>query len=157
MIDFLILVLMAIAEQRWKKRVIYTRRVPPQKYLSRWFLFGGPQTEGMEEGLSKGWGLYLHCFHQSDDAAQLHSHPWRWAISLVLKTGYVEDRTLRGSNGVRRKPYRPGQLNFLRGSTFHRVDLDRGEAWTLFLVGPGESSWGFLDLASTHPGVSFLG
>lgn len=159
MIDFFILVLMSIAEQRWEKRVILTRDVPPKKYLSRWFLLGGPETEGMEAGLPKGWGLYLHCFHQSDDATALHSHPWRWALSLVLKNGYIEDRReglgvpIGGSVGaldrpVVRREVRAGRLNFLRGTTFHRVDLDRGEAWTLFLVGPGVGDWGFLDLAT---------
>lgn len=169
MIDFLILLLISIAESRWQPHTYYARDVPvapgekPAKYFTRWFFIGGPETEGMENGMSKGWGLYLHCFHRSDDSVRMHSHPWRWAVSLVLKNGYVEHR-LEGApppdprhlklSGVEvyptpwRKEVRPGMLNFLRGTTFHRVELDRGEAWTLFLVGPGIQSWGFLDLAT---------
>jgi hypothetical protein len=165
MIDFLILMLISIAESRWAMNAIPTRDVPtkpgekPGKYLSRWFLLGGPKTEGLEDGLSKSWGLYLHCFHRSDDSDKLHSHPWKWAVSFVLKNGYVEDRlettspTEWGRGGqVTRREVRAGRLNFLRGTTFHRVDLDRGEAWTLFLVGPGVADWGFLELASPYTG-----
>lgn len=160
MIDVLILLLISIAESRWPMNAIPTRDVPtkpgekPAKYLSRWFLLGGPKTEGLEDGLSKSWGLYLHCFHRSDDSDELHSHPWKWAVSLVLKNGYVEDRLeaareeYRPWAQVTRKAVRAGRLNFLRGTTFHRVDLDRGEAWTLFLVGPGIQDWGFLELAT---------
>lgn len=154
MIDFLILLLISIAESRWQPHTYYARDVPvapgqkPPKYFTRWFLIGGPETEGMENGMSRRWGLYLHRFHRSDDSARMHSHPWRWAVSLVLKNGYVEYRVEGKRGKVVRREVRPGQFNFLRGTTFHRVELDRGEAWTLFLVGPGIQSWGFLDLAT---------
>lgn len=44
---------------------------------------------------------------------------------------------------VREKLVRPGQLNLLRHDTFHRVDLLEEDAWSLFMVGPIVSSWGF--------------
>lgn len=131
-------------------------------YLTRYFLTKrSRETQGMEEGPPKRprWGLYLHRFSRSDHDAALHSHPWRWAVSLVLKNGYEEERRtgrfaeLNGRYGptgkiyeVIRRDVRPWTLNFLRGEDFHRVDLMWGEAWTLFLVGPlHDRSWGFWD------------
>jgi hypothetical protein len=103
-------------------------------------------------GKPPSWGLYLHRFHRSDDEAELHNHPWRWAVSLVLQGGYSEERVVGESYSegktlplVMRRQVRPGSLNFLRGDDFHRVDLTDGDAWTLFLVGPVVQSWGFLD------------
>lgn len=150
-------------------RVITGRKAGP--YLTRYFLHRhGPATEGMDhhEGKTPRFGLYLHHFHRSDDAGALHSHPWKWAVSLVLKGGYSEERRRwlgKGPGGpfstswVERRRVRPWSFNILRGSDFHRVDLNNGEAWTLFLVGPVVSSWGFWDRVTRAytPWRKFLG
>ena len=129
------------------------RKTPPRviagrdgagPYLTRYFIFRrGPLSEGMDRHALKvpRWGLYLHCFHRSDDAGALHNHPWAWAFSWVLKNGYSEERRV-GDIVVRHDVRR---FNFLRANSFHRVDLDHGDAWTLFLVGPIVQSWGFWD------------
>lgn len=131
------------------------------KYLSRWYLFGrgrplmadgsspfdvwgNPKPDAVWPKVS--WSIYLHRFHRGDVDRELHSHPWRWAISFVLVGGYIEERRNGFVVGmIRRRVLRPGSFNFLRARDFHRVDLLDGEAWTLFLVGPKVTNWFFWD------------
>lgn len=97
------------------------------------------------------WSIYLHRFHRGDVDRELHSHPWKWAVSWVLVGGYIEERR-SGSEWPRSaidvRTLRPGSFNFLRADDFHRVDLLDGEAWTLFLVGPKVTHWYFWDRLS---------
>ncbi len=134
-------------------RVIYDRE-GGTAYLSRWYLIGArrtpdPELKGQFLDESRGertwpFNLFLHSFHRSDDDGALHSHPWSWAVSLILASGYDEER--RVGDGVLRRRVRPFTLNFLRGDTYHRVDLiDGRECWSLFLVGPKRSTWYFWD------------
>ncbi len=99
-------------------------------------------------------GLYLHCFVSSDDPHILHNHPFKWSLSLILTGGYEEERMEEEWIGspysqphvtVRRRKVRPFTLNFIRANDFHRVDLAKTKAWTLFLAGPRVQDWGFLD------------
>lgn len=97
-------------------------------YLERYFLFSVFGITG-----------YLHRFVGSDPDRGLHDHPWRWAVSFVLKGFYTE----LVINGVRTIKW----FNFLRGTDFHRVLLPDGhaEAWTLFIHQEKRvKSWGFL-------------
>ena len=132
-------------------------------YLTRYFLFRhSSKTEGMDRHDNPPrWGLYLHRFHRGDKDRELHNHPWRWAVSLVLKGGYSEERRVQfmWDWEVVRRRVRPWSLNFFTHRDFHRVDLDNGEAWTLFLVGPVVQTWGFWDRASNTftPWKKFLG
>lgn len=129
-------------------RVIYDRE-GESPYLSRWYLLGHrPPTDAelhdqvVDDGY-RGLNLYLHRFHRSDDDGALHSHPWTWGLSLVLVGGYSEER--RVGDSVIRRTVQPWRLNFLRQDTYHRVDLQEEDAWTLFLVGPKCSTWYFWD------------
>lgn len=142
-----------------------SRRTPPRvitgrgndtKYLTQYFLTqGSPATEGMDRHAADApkWGLYLHHFHRSDDDGALHSHPWRWAVSLVLKGGYIEERRFIARTEdppdyaveVFSHMVKPWSLNRLTYRDFHRVDLHNGDCWSLFLVGPLVGSWGFWD------------
>ncbi len=147
-------------------RVIYDRR-GATPYLSRWYLVGTQpdttprgQIHQQAERHAEPWQLYLHRFHRGDDDTALHNHPWDWAVSWVLVGGYWEERRVRRNfesgeafdaavtsdwhtDTVERREVVPGSLNVLRADTFHRVDLRDGDCWTLFLVGPKLSSWGF--------------
>jgi hypothetical protein len=135
-------------------RVIYDRNgVSP--YLSRYYIIGAPKMPdgyapfdsfgSPQDGViwgDKRWGLYLHRFHRGDDERELHNHPWRWALSLIIAGGYVEER--RGADDVvRTRVVKPWRLNFIRANDFHRVDLVGEDAWTLFLVGHKFQDWGF--------------
>lgn len=135
-------------------KVIYDRE-GSSPYLSRWYPIGhrselgGAQTffdqhppAGTREH-ALPFNLFLHRFHRSDDDGALHSHPFEWAVSLVLVGGYSEERR-RGDRVVRRDVL-PWRINFIRGDTYHRVDLFEHDAWSLFLVGPKLPTWHFWD------------
>lgn len=127
-------------------------------YLSRYYLRGRPRMPdgsepfepggGTKEGAidPPGWGLYLHRFHRGDLDRELHNHPWRWSLSLILAGGYLEERR-QGDRIVRRR-LRPGAINWIGQDDFHRVDLTDGECWSLFVAGPKVSGWGFWDRSS---------
>lgn len=85
-------------------RIISEGDVP---YLERYFLcaFGGLR-------------IYLHRFTGSDPDRGLHSHPWSWAVSLVLAGWYFEERFSGTDQPVLR---RVRWLNILLGESFHRV------------------------------------
>jgi hypothetical protein len=107
--------------------------VDGRPYLERYFL----------ATLPGGGAIYLHRFLAPDPDRGLHDHPWPWALSLVLAGGYVEARGDPWGER-RRRAVRPGRLNLIRGTTFHRiVALAAGEAWTLFAHGPRVKPWGF--------------
>jgi hypothetical protein len=151
-VSFLRRAVEALAARLGQPRVIYDRDgLTP--YLSRFYLSRQPESHDGAEPFDRfgnpkpdvtwpdGWGLYLHRFHRSDADGELHNHPWRWALSLVLVGGYSEERR-NGARVIRRR-VAPGSLNFIRANDFHRVDLLEHDAWTLFLVGPKSQSWGF--------------
>ncbi len=109
--------------------------------------------------------IYIHRFVGSDPDRGLHSHPWTWALSLVLSGWYFEERFSGTDTPVFR---RVRWLNCLLGESFHRVVMPadhinslhgdaRGEAirtsgsiprecWTLFIhkAQEGGRRWGFL-------------
>lgn len=100
-------------------------------------------------------GLFLHFFYRGDHERDLHNHPWRWALSLILWRGYVESRVIpfaeSGEHAIRERHVSPGSLSLLFGNTFHRVKLcDPRGCWTLFFVAPRETAaaevsiWGFM-------------
>ncbi len=131
-------------------RVFHDNDAGNTVYLSRWYLLGQrPDDEKLREDepgyvpKKRGINLFIHRFHRSDADQLLHSHPWEWAVSLVLVGGYSEER--RQGDDVIRRDVRPFSLNFLTGSDYHRVDLYEEDAWTLFLVGPKIKTWYFWD------------
>lgn len=110
-----------------------TKDTPKRPYLERYFLFETEDTIA-----------YLHRFVDSDPDRALHSHPWKWALSLVLLGKYFEEN-LYGFKEVK-------WLNFLSGTVFHRVILVQDsvgvkkDVWTLFIHPKTKSkSWGFAE------------
>lgn len=106
-------------------RVIYDR-LGQSPYLSRYYLLGRPRMrDGSEPTDENGtlrpgvvwetenFGIYLHKFHRGDDDLATHSHPWRWAVSLILAGGYREERRLNKTcrcghaRGLHRDRYDP--------------------------------------------------
>lgn len=144
-----------------RPRIIWDRQ-GKTPYLSRYYLFGGPRTTMKNAFDEKGsprpgvewpalpFNLYLHKFHRGDDDTALHSHPWEWAVSLVLAGGYIEERRERGKSrdlwDVKKRLVLPLSLNFIDETDFHRVDLiGDAESWSLFLAGPKSDTWYFWD------------
>lgn len=99
---------------------------------------------------------YLHKFHRKDIDRHLHSHPWQWALSIVLSGSYDEtrvdhDATLlaRGirlitSREILTTTRRVSRFNYLTSDDYHKVDELHGDVWTLFITGPSIPGWGFL-------------
>lgn len=100
-------------------------------YLRRWWVV--PRNPVMN--------VYLHQFLRSDDDRALHDHPWA-SCSLVLDGSYVEHKIADGGIHYRRR-CRVGHVIFRRAKTAHRIEIDKGAAWTLFVTGPVVRSWGF--------------
>lgn len=120
----------------WPARAtIPTRDEAPKIY--RYYLLGTGKT----------WGVFLHHFVAADAAGEMHDHPWRWGVAVVLAGGYREERLGR-SGAVAARRLRAGSFNLIRGTDFHRVEPDQGGAWTLFLHSPVAKRWSFLDLVS---------
>lgn len=110
---------------------------PDDVYLERWFVI--PRN--------RVFNIYLHRFRRSDDDRALHDHPW-WNLSLVLHSGYVEERPVHrdAPSGRRHATYRrQGSLLLRRPRQAHRLALLAGEPRpiTLFLTGPRQREWGF--------------
>jgi len=126
-------------------------------YLSRAYLYGAPRMpdgshpfdetgEPRPRAIWPDLGILLHHFHQSDSDLELHSHPWRWAVSIILSGAYTEE--LRRGDRVIVRLRRAGSIAMLRNDfdriDFHRVDLVAGvPVWTLFVSGPRIPNWHF--------------
>lgn len=74
------------------------------------------------------------------DGPYLHNHPWEWCWSLILNGGYTHEfATLQadGSLGPRDfRTFRPGDVNFMPHSLFHRIDDVLPETYTHLFYGP---------------------
>lgn len=87
---------------------------------------------------------YVHRILRADEDPLPHSHPWEWAVSLVLRGGYVEQRPAR-YGGTAFYSRVAGTVHEFDGETFHKITDVIGDCWTLFVTGPKIASWGFLD------------
>jgi hypothetical protein len=109
----------------------------PAPYLERYKLLNLP------------WGdkIYIHRFMDSDPARGYHNHPWQ-SISFPIVGGYIEHRFHPIEEVV--TDVKPGWFNIIGQDTFHRVDLNGVDAWTMFCRRGTANGWGFLD---TLPGM----
>ncbi len=150
----------AIAGQRPPNLVVGTED-PQGAYLLRWYVtpwrgwFAGIAPENMtwwqravHAVVKRLPNLYLHKFLRDDDDRALHDHP-SWAVSFILRRGYIE-HTIADGGIHHRREYGPGSLRFMRTRHTHRIELHTdtttGTAqpcWTLFLFGPRCRDWGF--------------
>lgn len=115
-------------------------------YLTRYYFFGKDRL----------WcNIFLHHFQKSDmDMGEggfglLHSHPWPFSFGLILVNGYSEERRLEDGSIVT-KVVKPGSINFITRKDFHRVDLLKEDAWSLFFTGwrSENQDWYFWDRIS---------
>lgn len=110
-------------------------------YLSRYKLLG------WMPGDNRVWpfSVYLHHFHRPDMDEAPHNHPWKWACSFILIGGYWEYRITHGDECGRSRWKGPLAFNWISHSIYHLVTQTRfRDTWTIFMVGPRVSSWGFL-------------
>jgi hypothetical protein len=108
-------------------------------YMRRYWLFNPypPASSG-----KSNWfpiSIRLHHIRRPDQDRHLHDHPWN-ARTFILRGGYVEVR----EDGE--KHYRwAGSTTALRFGEYHRiVQVSSGGAWTLFVTGKYQGTWGFL-------------
>lgn len=122
-------VCVSIGERVEKHIFMFT---PSSPYLGRHYLF---RRSVLPEKIQRLFpSIYLHYFFRGDDDTELHNHPWRFSLSLILTNGYVEER--RTPEGLVRRIFRPGSINIIRASDYHRVELINPNhgAWTLFFT-----------------------
>lgn len=113
---------------------------PETPYLRRWWVI--PRNPL--------FNIYLHEFRRSDEDRALHSHPWLFNASILLRGSYVEhspgnpegDERTRGSFIAR------WGAAWHRVELFHRISADEMRVepvpvWTLFITGPRVREWGF--------------
>lgn len=100
-------------------------------YLRRWYAI--PRNRWLN--------VYVHQFLRDDDDRALHDHPWV-NISLLLQGSYVEHTIRKGGVNVRTRRV-AGDMKLRLPSAAHRVELDAGPCWTLFVTGPRVREWGF--------------
>jgi hypothetical protein len=108
-----------------------------EPYLDRYYAAGwNPITK------ARGPAVFLHHFLGSDPANEVHSHPWTWAVSILLVGGYEEQRCDAGGYATIRR-YWPGEVNVLEPQVRHRIHLLTDDCWTLFLAGDFQQAWSF--------------
>lgn len=138
------------------------RKADGSPYLLRKYL--------LPRRFSGAWwpGVFLHRFYQSDTDRCPHSHPWRFAVSLILTGGYQELRFhprhfhdyVTGDTGGFSAAFSyftlhirlPWSLNVIRATDYHKAELlepERG-CWTLFVAfghkrAKAGEEWGFID------------
>ena len=90
-------------------------------------------------------GIYLHKFYMGDEDRDLHNHPWKYALSFILCGGYIEERMVDGTVFVYKHIVKPFSFNYIKGSTYHRVELNPEglPIWTLFMTYKVNQTWGF--------------
>lgn len=95
-----------------------------------------------------GPGLVLHRFVNSDPDRGLHDHPWTFGVSIILAGSYKELKVTqfqpRAPVQVTQHVYRPGHVNIINGTHYHRVLLETEDVWTLFFHWKRTKIWGFL-------------
>lgn len=125
-------------------------------YLDRYYLFGNVPKYFPDEIRPRlawlPWTFFLHHFRDSDRDVELHNHPWKTSVSLVIAGGYVEERRHAVDRGishwnpehiVKSRTVKPGRINVIRATDYHRVTLLGKDAWTIFVTGRKGGTWFF--------------
>lgn len=112
-------------------------------YMERYWLFNSYQRGPEQQERSKYPGcpfkIRIHWIRRADEDRHLHDRPWN-ARTFILRGGYVEQRV--DGESICRPAGATARLNF---GEFHRItQVMPNGAWTLFISGPYQGSWGFL-------------
>jgi hypothetical protein len=101
----------------------------------------------------------LHRIWRADEDPDPHNHPWLYATFLVVSGGYTDERRLQNFTGewrTERTLLRPGDLNKLENTTFHRAVDVLPNTCTIGLTGPIVQDWGFLVDGKVIPNRDYL-
>ncbi len=90
-----------------------------------------------------GIAARVHQILRSDQGRDPHDHPWSY-LTIILRGGYHEERYDELGDLVSRKWHGPGSILYRPANSWHRLLLPAGySAWTLFITGPKQQTWGF--------------
>jgi len=151
--------------RRWLiRRALRTPYLHLAGYMDRWWLVPYRATIVHADGETHGTGpvgrrrplawllqrlgiaVRVHHILRSDSGRVPHDHPWPY-LTVILRGGYTEVRYDGRGFPTGRKWHGPGSVLFRRANSWHRLDLPEGRtAWTLFLTGRKEQTWGFMTL-----------
>jgi hypothetical protein len=131
--------LLKLLDRLGRRRVVMDR-VNNEPYLERYYLF-------LKDRDNFPFNIFLHKFLRSDPD-DLHDHPWPYA-TVILKGGYWEWTPVFDAEGRKltevAKWRAPGHFRINSAASLHRIELDPGvECWTLFMPGPKQREWGFV-------------
>jgi hypothetical protein len=105
---------------RWKEELKQGDKI----YLYRWtFLFFG-------------YSIRVHHWIGSDVGPHLHDHASNF-ISFLIKGGYTN------ITESRQKHIRAPFIWYSKAETKHRLEIDKGGAWTVLFAGRPYRKWGF--------------
>lgn len=112
-------------------------------YMERYWLFNSYERGPTQQERSKypwcPFNIRIHWIRRADEDRHLHDHPWN-ARTFILRGGYVEQR-VEGLS-ICRPAGVSARLNY---GEFHRItQVQPDGAWTLFISGPYQGTWGFL-------------
>lgn len=119
---------------------------PHLVYLRRFIIFKTPWC-----------ALYLHQIFLPDKDRDPHNHPFPF-ISLILRGGYVEERTYGTPNGngkvLRHSVWRTRKRWSIAKTTladFHQIKRLSKNTVSLVLCGPRSQDWGYLTVDGFVP------
>jgi hypothetical protein len=133
-------------------------------YLERWrilgYLKGHDKSEHYEANKevksNLPFRLFVHRFSQPDQDKSLHSHPWEFFVSVIIKGGYSELR-YGNSKVLKLKHYRAPSLNFVEKHEYHKIVHVKPGTITVVLSWGNGREWGFLSNGRHIPWKEYLG
>lgn len=126
------------------------------------------------------WSIRLHIIRREDQDRHQHDHPWN-ARTIILRGGYQEKRLAVGADResildqcldsveklttdrAKVEAYfvqdrKPGDTAALKFGEYHQIiQIFEGAAYTLFISGPYQGTWGFLVDGVKVPWRKYLG
>lgn len=122
-------------------------------YMERFWLFNpysrGPDGQEASKYKWFPWNIRIHWIRRADSDEHMHDHPWN-ARTIILRGFYWEVRKVGCGQcdcGCMDEEYlrESGDTAKLGFGEYHRIDkVSPGGAWTLFISGPYQGTWGFL-------------
>lgn len=116
-------------------------------YMARYWLFNpykpGPGKEGRAKYNWCPFNVRIHWIRRADSDEHLYDHPWN-IRAFILRGWYVEQRDVnRKLTGLVNRGV--GDTAALKFGQYHRIaEVAPEGAWTLFVSGPYQGTWGFL-------------
>lgn len=122
-------------------------------YMERYWLFNsyerGPDKQERSKYTWFPWNIRIHWIRRADMADHMHDHPWN-ARTIILRGWYWEIRRIGCGTcecGCQTEEYlrEVGDTAKLGFGEYHHINQVAADgAWTLFISGPYQGTWGFL-------------